>query len=79
MKVAIKVPLLDLKAQHETMREDIAEAIAEVVDSQWFIMGPNVSALEEEVAAYVGLTVMSSRHNSYQPPVLHYKIYEDDK
>ena len=54
MTVAIKVPLLDLKAQHETMREDIAEAIAEVVDSQWFIMGPNVSALEEEVAAYVG-------------------------
>ena len=35
MTVAIKVPLLDLKAQHETMREDIAEAIAEVNESQW--------------------------------------------
>ena len=55
MTVATTVPLLDLKAQHETMREEIASAIAEVVDSQWFIMGPNVSALEEEVAAYMGV------------------------
>ena len=55
MTVAIKVPLLDLKAQHETMREDIASAMAEVVESQWFIMGPNVSALEEEIAQYVGV------------------------
>jgi dTDP-4-amino-4,6-dideoxygalactose transaminase len=49
------VPLLDLKAQHATMREEIADAIAEVVDSQWFIMGPNVSALEEEIAQYIGV------------------------
>jgi|JYMV01.1.fsa_nt_gi dTDP-4-amino-4,6-dideoxygalactose transaminase len=49
------VPLLDLKAQHATMRSEIADAIAEVVESQWFIMGPNVSALEEEVAEYVGV------------------------
>jgi len=49
------VPLLDLKAQHATMREEIDEAISGVVDSQWFIMGPNVSALEEEIAEYVGV------------------------
>ena len=55
MTVATTVPLLDLKAQHETMRDEIASAIAEVVDSQWFIMGPNVSALEEEVASYIGV------------------------
>ena len=55
MTVATKVPLLDLKAQHESMREEIAAAIAEVVESQWFIMGPNVSALEEEIAAYLGV------------------------
>ena len=55
MTVATTVPLLDLKAQHETMREEVAAAISEVVESQWFIMGPNVSALEEEVAAYLGV------------------------
>ena len=55
MTVATTVPLLDLKAQHETMRDEIASAIAEVVDSQWFIMGPNVSAFEEEIAEYVGV------------------------
>ena len=33
MTVAIKVPLLDLKAQHETMRDDIAAAMAEAVTS----------------------------------------------
>jgi dTDP-4-amino-4,6-dideoxygalactose transaminase len=49
------VPLLDLKAQHETIRDEIASAIAEVVESQWFIMGPNVSAFEEEIAEYVGV------------------------
>jgi dTDP-4-amino-4,6-dideoxygalactose transaminase len=55
MTVATTVPLLDLKAQHETMRDEIASAISEVVESQWFIMGPNVSALEKEVAEYVGV------------------------
>ena len=55
MTTAIQVPLLDLKAQHETMRAEIAEAISEVVDAQWFIMGPNVSEFEEEVAEYIGV------------------------
>ena len=55
MTTAIKVPLLDLKAQHETMREEIADAISEVIESQWFIMGPNVAALEEELASYMGV------------------------
>lgn len=50
------VPLLDLKAQHETMRAEIAEAISEVVDSQYFILGPTVQALEEDIATYVGTT-----------------------
>ena len=55
MTTAIQVPLLDLKAQHETMRDEIAEAMSEVVDSQWFIMGPNVTSLEDEIAEYMGV------------------------
>lgn len=46
------VPLLDLKAQYATIRSEIQPAIDRVLESQYFILGPEVSALEEEVAAY---------------------------
>jgi dTDP-4-amino-4,6-dideoxygalactose transaminase len=46
------VPLLDLKAQYATIRDEIREAIDRVADSQHFILGPEVEALEAEVAAY---------------------------
>ncbi len=50
----MKVPLLDLKAQYATIRDEIREAIDRVCDAQHFILGPEVSAFEEEIAAYVG-------------------------
>lgn len=46
------VPLLDLKAQYAPIREEIRTAIDRVADSQYFILGPEVKALEEEVAVY---------------------------
>jgi len=36
------VPLLDLKAQYATIREEIQEAVNRVIDSQYFILGPEV-------------------------------------
>jgi dTDP-4-amino-4,6-dideoxygalactose transaminase len=48
----MKVPLLDLKAQHSTIRSEIREAIERVVDSQHFILGPEVEGLEREIAAF---------------------------
>jgi dTDP-4-amino-4,6-dideoxygalactose transaminase len=48
----MKIPLLDLKAQYATLRVEIREAIDRVCDAQQFIQGPEVAALEEEVAAY---------------------------
>jgi len=51
-KVKMNVPLLDLKAQYATIRDDVREAIDEVCESQWFVMGPNVAKLEEAIAAY---------------------------
>jgi dTDP-4-amino-4,6-dideoxygalactose transaminase len=51
----IKVPLLDLKIQYRSIRQEIDEAIARVVESQYFILGPEVAAFEEEVAAYSGV------------------------
>jgi dTDP-4-amino-4,6-dideoxygalactose transaminase len=50
----MEVPLLDLKGQYRSIRPDIDAAMARVVESQWFILGPEVAALEEEVAAYCG-------------------------
>lgn len=46
------VPLLDLKAQYKTIRDEVREAMDRVADSQHFILGPEVEALEAEVAAY---------------------------
>ena len=44
------VPLLDLKAQHATIRDDVVAAVMGVVDSQLFILGDAVATLERAVA-----------------------------
>ena len=46
------VPLLDLRAQHATIREDVVAAMLKVVDDQTFILGAPVEAFENAVAAY---------------------------
>jgi dTDP-4-amino-4,6-dideoxygalactose transaminase len=48
----MKIPLLDLKAQYSTIRSEIQQAIEQVVESQHFILGPEVEGLEEEIAAF---------------------------
>ena len=48
------IPLLDLKAQYVTIREEIRAAVERVLESQQFILGPEVEALEDEIAAYSG-------------------------
>ena len=49
-----RVPLLDLSAQYEPLRDELIAAVVRVCDSQRFILGPEVDALEAELAAYVG-------------------------
>ena len=51
---ARKVPLLDLQAQHATIREEAVSALLRVVDSQKFILGEEVDSLESELAPYCG-------------------------
>jgi len=46
------IPLLDLKAQHRHIRDEVLNAIASVVDSQHFILGEQVTRLEAEIATY---------------------------
>ncbi|HZI20748.1 MAG TPA: DegT/DnrJ/EryC1/StrS family aminotransferase [Pyrinomonadaceae bacterium] len=49
-----QVPLLDLRRQHEALRGEIMAALARVVDTQQFVLGEDVSALEAELAALSG-------------------------
>ena len=48
------IPLLDLKAQYAAIRSEIREALQRVVESQHFVLGPEVEALEREMAAFCG-------------------------
>lgn len=52
-KAAInQVPLLDLKAQYQQIRTEIEPVIKEVIESQYFILGPKVKEFEEHIAQY---------------------------
>ncbi len=53
----MKVPLLDLKLQYQTIKEEVLKVTEEIFESQYFILGPRVEALEKEIAEYC-----SSKH-----------------
>jgi dTDP-4-amino-4,6-dideoxygalactose transaminase len=55
MPLAVPVPLLDLKKQYATLREEIRAATDELFESQGFILGPKVEAFEKAIAEYVGV------------------------
>lgn len=46
------IPFLDLKAQFATIRDEITDAVLRVLESQRFILGPEVEAFEREMAAW---------------------------
>jgi len=50
----MKVPLLDLKPQHDPLRKELLDAMTRVMDSGVFILGPEVEAFERAAAAYCG-------------------------
>jgi dTDP-4-amino-4,6-dideoxygalactose transaminase len=50
--IAKPVPLLDLRAQHQQIRDEVLAEMVRVVDSQKFILGEDVQKLESEIAAY---------------------------
>src|SRR5229473_8266643 len=48
------VPLLDLKAQYATIKAEVDAAIADVMESQHFVLGPKVEECEKAIAQYSG-------------------------
>ena len=49
----MKVPLLDLKAQYKTIKEELDNALIQCAESQFFILGPGVKNLEEKMCEYL--------------------------
>jgi dTDP-4-amino-4,6-dideoxygalactose transaminase len=50
----VAVPALDLKLQYQAIRDEIDAAVRRVIESQMFVMGPEVAQLEAELADYCG-------------------------
>src|SRR5919201_2712400 len=48
------IPLVDLRAQYATIRDEVRKAIDEVLESMQLTIGPNVRAFDQEFAAYIG-------------------------
>jgi dTDP-4-amino-4,6-dideoxygalactose transaminase len=48
----MKVPLIDLQTQYVSIRDSVRQAVDHVFESQHFVMGPEVGALEAEIASY---------------------------
>src|SRR2546430_5089006 len=49
-----EIPLVDLKAQYATIRDEVRRAIDEVLESMQLTIGPNVKAFDQEFASFIG-------------------------
>ncbi len=49
----MKIPILDLKSQYQKLKAEIDQAIANVLESSQFVLGPEVKKLESEIADYL--------------------------
>lgn len=50
----MRVPLLDLKPQYQSLKKELDEAVIKVAESQYFILGPEVAGMEKEFCNYLG-------------------------
>ncbi len=51
----MSIPFLDLKAQYKQIKDEVTEAIQNVLDSTAYVLGPSVSNFEEKFAEYIGV------------------------
>ncbi|MHB8174114.1 MAG: DegT/DnrJ/EryC1/StrS family aminotransferase, partial [Nitrospirota bacterium] len=50
----MKIPMVDLKAQYIELKDELDAKLEEILLATQFILGPNVQALEKEIAEYIG-------------------------
>ena len=50
----MNVPLLDLKAQYQTLKKELDEAVIKTAESQYFILGPEVENFENKISNFLG-------------------------
>ena len=82
MTELIAVPALDLKAQYHTIKAELDEAVRAVVESQYFVLGPEVAGFEAEAAAYCGAAKAVGRASGSDPlllPLLAWEIGHGDE
>src|ERR1051326_4665185 len=53
-RTIMRAPLLYLSRQYGLLRDDLLQAVERVLDSQQFVLGDEVAALEREIAAFIG-------------------------
>jgi len=78
----MKVPLLDLKAQYHSIKNDVDTAVASVFESQMFINGPEVKECEKAIASYCQVpyaTGVSSGSDALLVPLMAEKIGPGDE
>ncbi len=51
----MKIPLVDLKAQYNSIKAEIDQAISQTIQSSQFILGSEVKSFEAEIADYIGV------------------------
>lgn len=61
------IPFLDLRAAYLELKPEIDAAIARVLDSGWYILGPEVEAFEAEWAEYCGASHAVGLGNALTP------------
>ncbi len=52
----MKIPLMDMSAQYQSIRAEIDQAMQQAIEGGQLILGPNVSAIEKEIAHYLGVS-----------------------
>ena len=78
----MKVPLLDLKIQYQSIKKEIDEKVSSVIESQYFILGPEVTRFEENLAQYLGckhVIGVSSGTDALLLALMAYDIKPDDE
>lgn len=51
----MSIPMVDLKLQYSSIKDEVAQGLFEVLESTRFVLGPHGEALEQEIAAYCGV------------------------